>query len=775
MTTLERQHHARSEEQENMDSTLQLVGFKLGEEEYCIDIHNIQEINKRMHITRVPKNQPFVKGVINLRGKVICVIDLRKRFGLPDNFDNDTRIMVIDLAHETMGFVVDSVTEVIRIPVNRVDPTPPLIGHISNEYLLGVGKTDKRLLIIIDLNRVVGFKNESGRYYESELERKIKRGQGTAIEEFVAVPKSEPKAAKPAPTPAPQTPVATAMAPVEESTPSKPALSEDELDNLDDLIALELKKREAEDAQRLAQQVETTPKGARGGEEVVSLPAEEQDDLDQLIAMELKKREAEDARRLAQQPEEEPEEEFPQMGEELSSLPAEELDDLDQLIALELKKREAEDAQRLEKLQQIEQEEPEEEMPSDDGTQRIDELIALELKKREAENARRLAELAEAEAAGKKPEPPGAPSEPQASVEVEELPGPAAEVPPISPAAQTASVSPDHNAVLDGVMGELSRQQAELEKIMGETSMRISEDELEELDTPDSLAAELEDLDSILNSVEKQDIASENGEDEWNIETAFRWPGTVPGRFEEDFVPEPLEDILDKADEPQSPEETEKKKPVAGREDTEQEVSLYLDELLAGSFSSDFHGDPEIGMLLSRIQSLLIASEVTINTAREEVPAIISALYDSSKYAERSTNRILDLSEKILQSNNAFQDEFTETRAQFGSLDSQQRLEKVHALVKDVDQSIDHVFNIMGAMEFQDITKQRIQKLSKKLRDFKATLADMDSLIPLGVQTSASQPTAQEPFPFRRPAEEEAKIERDQHAVNSLLRELGIE
>lgn len=158
MTTLERQHHARSEEQENMDSTLQLVGFKLGEEEYCIDIHNIQEINKRMHITRVPKNQPFVKGVINLRGKVICVIDLRKRFGLPDNFDNDTRIMVIDLAHETMGFVVDSVTEVIRIPVNRVDPTPPLIGHISNEYLLGVGKTDKRLLIIIDLNRVVGFK-----------------------------------------------------------------------------------------------------------------------------------------------------------------------------------------------------------------------------------------------------------------------------------------------------------------------------------------------------------------------------------------------------------------------------------------------------------------------------------------------------------------------------------------------------------------------------------------------------------------------------------------
>lgn len=204
-------------------------------------------------------------------------------------------------------------------------------------------------------------------------------------------------------------------------------------------------------------------------------------------------------------------------------------------------------------------------------------------------------------------------------------------------------------------------------------------------------------------------------------------------------------------------------------------MSLYLDELLAGSFSSDFHGDPEIGMLLSRIQSLLIASEVTINTAREEVPAIISALYDSSKYAERSTNRILDLSEKILQSNNAFQDEFTETRAQFGSLDSQQRLEKVHALVKDVDQSIDHVFNIMGAMEFQDITKQRIQKLSKKLRDFKATLADMDSLIPLGVQTSASQPTAQEPFPFRRPAEEEAKIERDQHAVNSLLRELGIE
>ena len=138
------------------EETLQLVSFNLGKEEFAVDILKIQEINRMVDITGVPNSPDFVEGVINLRGKVIPVVDLRKRFGLSEEIKGkDTRIVVMDIRRKIIGFVVDSVSEVLRIPAKRVEPAPPMVAGIDSEYIKGVGKLDDRLLILLDVNRVL--------------------------------------------------------------------------------------------------------------------------------------------------------------------------------------------------------------------------------------------------------------------------------------------------------------------------------------------------------------------------------------------------------------------------------------------------------------------------------------------------------------------------------------------------------------------------------------------------------------------------------------------
>lgn len=135
---------------------LQLVTFGIGEEEFGIDILKVQEIIRTMDITKVPNSPPHVEGVINLRGKVIPVIDLRRRFELEYRaHDNQTRIIVIDLHGTIIGFVVDAVSEVLRIPSTTVDPPPPLVSGIDSQYIKGVGKLEDRLLILLDLDQLI--------------------------------------------------------------------------------------------------------------------------------------------------------------------------------------------------------------------------------------------------------------------------------------------------------------------------------------------------------------------------------------------------------------------------------------------------------------------------------------------------------------------------------------------------------------------------------------------------------------------------------------------
>ncbi|MDR2489553.1 MAG: chemotaxis protein CheW [Desulfovibrio sp.] len=135
---------------------LQLVTFSIGEEEFGVDILKVQEIIRTMEITRVPRAQAFVEGVINLRGKVIPIIDLRRRFGLDSKaHDKHTRIIVIEINNMIVGFVVDSVSEVLRIPAGTVEPPPPVVAGLESEYISGVGKLHDRLLILLDLDKLL--------------------------------------------------------------------------------------------------------------------------------------------------------------------------------------------------------------------------------------------------------------------------------------------------------------------------------------------------------------------------------------------------------------------------------------------------------------------------------------------------------------------------------------------------------------------------------------------------------------------------------------------
>lgn len=138
------------------DALIQLVTFKIGQEEFGVDILKVQEIIRMMPITKVPNAPAFVEGVINLRGKVIPVIDLRRRFGMEaSEHTSQTRIEVVDLQGQVIGFVVDAVSEVLRIKESTVEPPPAVVAGIGSEYMRGVGKLEDRLLILLDLDKLL--------------------------------------------------------------------------------------------------------------------------------------------------------------------------------------------------------------------------------------------------------------------------------------------------------------------------------------------------------------------------------------------------------------------------------------------------------------------------------------------------------------------------------------------------------------------------------------------------------------------------------------------
>jgi purine-binding chemotaxis protein CheW len=145
-----------SDKQNNISEILQLVSFGIGEEEFGVDILEVQEIIRMINVTNVPNSPEFVEGVINLRGRVIPVIDLRTRLGMVKlEHGKDTRIVVVEISGKTIGFIVDSVSEVLRIPRSITEPPPPLTTGINAEYITAIGKLENRLIILLDLEKIL--------------------------------------------------------------------------------------------------------------------------------------------------------------------------------------------------------------------------------------------------------------------------------------------------------------------------------------------------------------------------------------------------------------------------------------------------------------------------------------------------------------------------------------------------------------------------------------------------------------------------------------------
>ena len=137
--------------------SIQLVSFRLAQEEYGIEITKVQEIILMGEITRVPQTPPFIKGLINLRSTVIPIIDLRLLFGLNlDELTDETRIMVVNVAGKTLGIIVDAVSEVLRISPEQMAPPPPTVVGLGREYLTGLVKLENRLLILLDIDKILG-------------------------------------------------------------------------------------------------------------------------------------------------------------------------------------------------------------------------------------------------------------------------------------------------------------------------------------------------------------------------------------------------------------------------------------------------------------------------------------------------------------------------------------------------------------------------------------------------------------------------------------------
>ncbi|NLO97190.1 MAG: chemotaxis protein CheW [Peptococcaceae bacterium] len=134
----------------------QLVTFSLGSEEFGIDIMKVQEIIRIPPITRVPKAPDFVEGVINLRGNVIPVVNLRTRFGMPPEEETDlSRIIVLQIDNKVFGVRVDGVTEVMRLSQDSIEPPPPIALGLDANFIRGVGKIGDRLLILLKLDQLM--------------------------------------------------------------------------------------------------------------------------------------------------------------------------------------------------------------------------------------------------------------------------------------------------------------------------------------------------------------------------------------------------------------------------------------------------------------------------------------------------------------------------------------------------------------------------------------------------------------------------------------------
>lgn len=168
------------------DDLIQLVSFYLGDEEFAVDILKVQEINHMVEITRLPEVPHYCEGIINLRGKVIPVLNLRKKFDMDSKeWDKNTRIIVCDAEGDLVGMVVDAVEEVLRLHSSTIEPAPDIVTSCNTDYIKGVAKLDERLLIFLDISRIAveaqdAVKSEK-QCYDSEPNMKVENSASTSL------------------------------------------------------------------------------------------------------------------------------------------------------------------------------------------------------------------------------------------------------------------------------------------------------------------------------------------------------------------------------------------------------------------------------------------------------------------------------------------------------------------------------------------------------------------------------------------------------------------
>jgi purine-binding chemotaxis protein CheW len=156
MTQAARTNSADRDSARGDRTTSQFVGFRLDAEEYAIAITKIQEIIVMKPITRIPQVPGVIEGLINLRGSVIPIVNLRKLFALPPRgFDDETRTIIVNVGDRTIGYIVDEVTQVMRISNDQIQPAPASVSALAKRYIAGLARLDDRLLILLEIEALL--------------------------------------------------------------------------------------------------------------------------------------------------------------------------------------------------------------------------------------------------------------------------------------------------------------------------------------------------------------------------------------------------------------------------------------------------------------------------------------------------------------------------------------------------------------------------------------------------------------------------------------------
>ncbi len=139
-----------------IEEYLQYVTFKLKDEQYGVEVQKVQEIIRSLEVTAIPKSPDFMEGIVSLRGKVIPIINLRNKFGLPKvESDEENRVIVVEVGGTMVGLVVDSVSEILRLSSRDIEPPPYSARNLSDEYINGIGKVNDSLIILLDIDKVL--------------------------------------------------------------------------------------------------------------------------------------------------------------------------------------------------------------------------------------------------------------------------------------------------------------------------------------------------------------------------------------------------------------------------------------------------------------------------------------------------------------------------------------------------------------------------------------------------------------------------------------------